>query len=260
MGIKLLELGARRRVHQHELHLVASQIGGSIDVFVVGRKFKKVHLVLKIRGEHGTKRLLLAVAVENLCVHPVDDGRHGAEPALVVGHPALIVTGIFGQQRQFARVQVEPVRVEHLGVSLVHGNHHVAGHLLQVVDNARAHPGKIGVGAQVAPVQVDAEQAIVLIAAAVLHKKQAAVVGPHVSRHAALRLARQAKGLGRAHTLHKEVHAVFIGGHIRDVRPVGRNLIGRPLGISEEIFQRNEATRAPAHSVGRMCVCCNHKR
>lgn len=90
-------------VHAHQHRLVASQIGGGVDLAVIWRKLHETYHILKVCGQHGTERFLFRIAVKQLSVHTVYDGHSRAEFAVVVCHPTLIVSGIFRQHGQFAR-------------------------------------------------------------------------------------------------------------------------------------------------------------
>ena len=238
--VEHLHLAAGVRVHEDEGRLVAVEVGGGIDQAVVGRELKEGDVVLEVGGEHGDEGFVLAVAIENLRVDAIDDGIDHAQASVMVGGPSLPVAGVFGQQGQFARGQVEAVGVEHLGVAAVQADEHLVGLFLQVVNDGGAHAGEGGIGTQVRAVDVDAEELVVLVAARILDEEDAGGRGPEVARHAAQCLAGEAHGLGiTAEGLDKDVHAVVPRRHVRQVAAVGGNLVGRLGRVAEEVFYRN---------------------
>lgn len=210
------QLLARSRIHAHEHGFVAADVGCRIHLAVVGSKLHETHHVAEVRGQHGAERLILGFAVENLRVYSVHYGSCHTQAALVVGHPALVVSGVLHKQGQLARLQVEAVRVEHLGVTAVQPHHHLSRHLFQIVDKRGAHSGEIGVCPPIRSIGPHPVEAVVFIATRVFHKEQAVVLGPHVPGQAALRFGGKAQRLflRRVEAAHKEVQTVGIGGHV----------------------------------------------
>ena len=84
-------------VHQRQHHLVSVQVCGGIHQTIVGRELHEINHLLEVRRQNGAKLLLFSVAVENLRVHAVNDGRHGPQFPLVVRHPSLPVSRILRQ-------------------------------------------------------------------------------------------------------------------------------------------------------------------
>ena len=237
VGIKVLQLLTRCGIHQHERHLVAPEVCSGIHQTVVGRKLHEIHRLLKVRSQYRSELLLLMFAIKDLCIHPVHNGSHYAQLPLVVGHIPLPIPGILRQLREFARHQVQTIGVKNLRLALVHTDNHLVGNVLQVVNERGAHSWKSGIGTQVATVEIHAIELVILIARRVLHKQDALIRGPHIARHTARRLARQAHRVFAPNALHKDVHAVLIGRKEGEVVAIGRNLITRTVGIAEEVFE-----------------------
>ena len=127
----------------------------------------------------------------------------------MIRHPSLPVAGVFCQQRQFSRLQVQAIWVECFGVSSVHADDYLIGHLLEVVDDGRAHTLEGCVWAQVRAVDVDAIELVVLVAAGILHEQDALVVRPEVASNTAGSFIRQ---LSRAIAFtHEDIHSILVG-------------------------------------------------
>ena len=166
------------RIHEHQGGFVSAAIAHAPHHFVVGSEERVAYRFTEIGGEHRAECFAFVVAVENLGVHAVDDGIDHTQTTVVVGGPSLIVAGIFGQERKFARVEIESVGIEGFGVAAIHFNEDLPGHFGEVIDDVDAHSREIGVGAFVTSVAANAEKVVVLVAAIVFGINQAVVVGP----------------------------------------------------------------------------------
>ena len=235
--IEQAHLLCRGGIHFHEGSFVAPEVGGGVDVAVVGREEEEIYRLLEVRGKHWAEGLFVRIAIKQLRIHAVHNGGDGADMPVMVGEPALIVARIFGKQRQFACFEIKAIGVERLGVAPVHLNQHLIGYVLQVVENAGAHALERRVADFIAAVYADAVKAVVLIARRVFRKEQAVVARPHIALNAPLGLKGELARLGFAiDGHHKEVHSVLIWRHIRDVTPVGCYLIGGRGGVPEKLF------------------------
>ena len=236
-------LFGRSGINEHQGCFVTAAIAHTPHHFVVGSEERVAHRFAEIGGEHGTECFAFVVAVENLGVHAVDDGIDHTQTTVVVGGPSLIVAGVFGQERELARVEIETIGIEGFGVAAIHFNEDLPGNFGEVIDDVGAHSGKIGVGAFVAPVAANAEKVVVLVAPIVFGINQTVVVGPKVAAETAFGLAGESKwgaecAIG-GDAAHKKVHAVAIGGKIGEMAPIGRKTEGGRSGVAEEIFEGN---------------------
>ena len=235
--IEQAHLLCRGRIHFHEGRFVAPEVGGGVDVAVVGREEEEIHRLLEVCGKHGTEGLVVRVAIEQLRIHAVHNGGDGADMPVMVGEPPLIVSRIFGQERQFSGFEIKAIGVERFGVAPVHLYQHLIGHVLQIVENAGAHALEWRVANFIAAVDADAVEAVVLIARRVFRKEQAVVARPHIALYAPLCLEGELARQGFAvYGNDKKVHPILVGRHVRDVPPVGRNLIGCRWRVSEKLF------------------------
>ena len=159
----------------------------------------------------------------------------------MVGGPTLPVAGIFCQEFQLAGVEVKAVGVEGFGVAAVQADDDFSRHVLKVVDDGGTHTGKVGVGAQIAPIEAHSEEVVVFVAAFVFGEDNSVVVGPHIAADAAGCLEGELAGSTKMGSfvdgLHEHVHATFIGSEKGEMTPIGRNLVGGLFGVAEEVFE-----------------------
>ena len=139
------------------------------------------HVFAEIRRQHGVEIFAFVITIENLRVYAVDNGINHTQTSFVVGGPSLIIAGIFGQEREFARVEIEAIGIEGFGIATIHLDEDLSRHFREVIDDAGAHAREIGVGAFVASVTANAEKVIVLVTALVFGIDQSLVVGPKVA-------------------------------------------------------------------------------
>ena len=227
-------------VDEYQCVFVPTAIAHAPHHFIVGSEEGVTHVFAEIRRQHGTKIFAFVIAIENLCVYAVDDGINHAQTPLVVGGPSLIIAGIFGQEREFARVEIEAIGIEGFGVATIHLDEDLSRHFRELIEDAGAHAREIGVGAFVASVAANAEKVIVLVTALVFGINQSFIVGPKVAAETAIGLAREANGGAElpigGNAAHKEVHAITVRGKIGKVVAVGRQTVGGRFGVAKEIF------------------------
>ena len=187
--IEQLQFFAVCRIHSNECHFVSMEVRRGKDFLVVGREFHETDDLFEVRGQDLAELFLLAVAIEDLRVHTIDDGGGDAQTSLMVSHPTLNVSRVFRQHRQFSGLGVQAIGVKNLRVAAIQSDEDKTGLLLEVINQDGANPLKISVGTEVCSVGTDSEETKVFVSSDVFHEKDAVVFCPHVATDATFRFA-----------------------------------------------------------------------
>ena len=237
---KQLDLLARDRIKAHDGGLVASKIGGRVEILVVVGEKERTDTLAEIRAEHFLERLVFRGAGQQLGVDPV--GLHrGAHFALMIGDPGGHAAGVFRDEFHFAVARVEAKDVEDARVALVHANEEVVLVVAKIIDHSDPDPGKRREVAAVGAVHIDRVEVEIFIPAIVLQVNNLILRRPEIAGDVALGRIGQAPRFAAAiDRLDKNIEAVFPRRHPRDKVAARADLIRRALRVAEKVTQRDD--------------------
>jgi hypothetical protein len=239
------------KIQDHKSRLVASQIGGGIQIPVVESKEKGLHGVLDPQLENPLERQTLAETMQQDRLLPALLNGN-AHPAKVIGQPvhhaAIVLDNLF----QLPGSDGQPKNVRHLPVRQKERDQNMVGIIGKLVQKGCPPPLKRGEILEAGSVCMHFEEMVVFVSASVFSKEKHFARFPDLPGQVRILECRDENGGTTRDLLNLEIHSSIERCKPGNGKPVRGEAKAVPVWHSKEVIDGNDAgARITGHGAER---------